>query len=834
MSELVNKEYLSKQFTGYSEVVKEQLNKKVDKTELENYYTSDEVDEIVENFSTGDVDLSSYAKTDDVNTALELKADKTELFSGSYNDLTDKPTIPSTDGLATESYVDEALKDVDVDLSGLATKDELATKADVTHTHTLDDVTDYEAPDLSGYALKTEIPSTDGFVTEESLNTTLEDYAKSVDIVEYDDTVLIERISNVETALDNKADTSAIPDVSNFVEKEEGKGLFSGKYEDLTGSPTIPSTEGLVSEEKLAETLSDYATIDHEHDEIVGNNLTITRNASGLSYTNVNNDGNVYINSRSIPTMTKTSTSSCSTIIGGDNNTIASTVVGNNIIIEGYSNEINGRIIGGAIIGGYDNTLKATSSKNINYGGIIAGYKNEISTSNTEISYDTIVGGYQNSISENASQSSIFGGVSNKFSSTSTSKTNCVIVGGNANEISSGVDSAIFGGTSNKLTSTASGAKNNIVVGGSSNEISSLQNNNTIVGGESNKISSSALYSSVVGGMGNEIQNHYDIILGGNNNKITNGANSAVLGGNANQIVMGSYNIAGGQNNYIAASCATVFGYNLNTSSSYSTVLGTYNSYNSPDYYLCVGNGTSTARSNAMRLTTSGYLYYNTGMGAGADYAEFFEWSDGNPDKEDRCGVFVTFDFDKAYNYETPQELPKIRIANEGDYILGVISGNPSFVGNADENWKKRFLYDEFDRPILQEIQVPITEFKEVETGEYRTEIEYDDDDNEIEVQVPITEFKEVETGEYRTDIVQVPNPDYDESLVYEDRTSRKEWDTTGLLGVMSIKDDGTCEAGKFCKCGANGVATLAEERGIDTFLVLRRVNDNIVKIIFR
>lgn len=30
-------------------------------------------------------------------------------FSGNYNDLTNKPTIPSTDGLATESYVDNAI-----------------------------------------------------------------------------------------------------------------------------------------------------------------------------------------------------------------------------------------------------------------------------------------------------------------------------------------------------------------------------------------------------------------------------------------------------------------------------------------------------------------------------------------------------------------------------------------------------------------------------------------------------------------------------------------------------------------------------------------------------
>ena len=49
-----------------------------------------------------------------------------------------------------------------------------------------------------------------------------------------------------------------IPDISNYVKKETGKGLFSGSYNDLTNKPTIPSTEGLVYESKLNTTLSNY------------------------------------------------------------------------------------------------------------------------------------------------------------------------------------------------------------------------------------------------------------------------------------------------------------------------------------------------------------------------------------------------------------------------------------------------------------------------------------------------------------------------------------------------------------------------------------------------
>lgn len=47
-------------------------------------------------------------------SATDVKAlpDTTTLFSGNYNDLTNKPTIPSIDGLATETYVDDAVKNI--------------------------------------------------------------------------------------------------------------------------------------------------------------------------------------------------------------------------------------------------------------------------------------------------------------------------------------------------------------------------------------------------------------------------------------------------------------------------------------------------------------------------------------------------------------------------------------------------------------------------------------------------------------------------------------------------------------------------------------------------
>lgn len=78
------------------------------------------------------------------------------------------------------------------------------------------------------------IPNPEDFITEEEMSDALSGYAKNEDI----------------------------PDTSNFVEKETGKGLFSGSYNDLTDKPSIPSVDGLVSENNLNEVLLDYVKTD--------------------------------------------------------------------------------------------------------------------------------------------------------------------------------------------------------------------------------------------------------------------------------------------------------------------------------------------------------------------------------------------------------------------------------------------------------------------------------------------------------------------------------------------------------------------------------------------
>lgn len=225
-----------------------------------------------------------------------------------------------------------------------------------------------------------------------------------------------------------------------------------------------------------------------------------------------------------------------------------------------------------------------------------------------------------------------------------------------------------------------------------------------------------------------------------------------------------------------------------------------------------VGNGSgSAARSNALRVTYSGAVYgtgnYNT---SGADYAEFiYEWSDKNKDDEDRVGYFVTVKDRLLYK------------AGPGEHIVGITSGNPSIVGNADEDYYWRWERDEFDRIIW--IDVPEMVEK------------VDGDGNVVrdrETGMPVM----VETGRVIKNGDMKPNPDYDPSKqdLYIERKDRPEWDYVGMLGVLPVRDDGTCIEGGYCKCGEGGIATSAPERGFDTYIVIERVNDHVVKVILK
>lgn len=240
---------------------------------------------------------------------------------------------------------------------------------------------------------------------------------------------------------------------------------------------------------------------------------------------------------------------------------------------------------------------------------------------------------------------------------------------------------------------------------------------------------------------------------------------------------------------------------------------------------MVIGNGTSaSARSNAFRVTFAGAVY---GVGSfhtsGADYSEYFEWADGNPDAEDRVGRFVTLEGDK------------LKLAGPGDYLLGIVSGNPCIVGNGDEDWLGRWVHDEFDRFVkeyLEEDREPLDIPKGLSDEERLALITAQDVREEGGQYYHVTSrVVDYETPSWRLKA----NPAYDPSQPYVERRDRQEWDTVGMLGVLAVRDDGTCQVNAFCQAAEGGIATAAE-RYIpgQTYRVIDRVSDKVVKVVFR
>ena len=157
----------------------------------------------------------------------------------------------------------------------------------------------------------------------------------------------------------------------------------------------------------------------------------------------------------------------------------------------------------------------------------------------------------------------------------------------------------------------------------------------------------------------------------------------------------------------------------------------------------------SNAGVGANSITCEGGLATNTAM----DFAEYFEWSDGNPSNEDRVGHTVSVDGLTG----------KIKIAEEGETVIGVISGTAGYIGGGQAfSWQGRFKHDEWGREVFEE--------------------QKDEDGNLIyadaETRAQIVKTERIETEEY--------DPSLENS--YVPRELRKEWDVVGLVGQIRVR----------------------------------------------
>lgn len=273
-------------------------------------------------------------------------------------------------------------------------------------------------------------------------------------------------------------------------------------------------------------------------------------------------------------------------------------------------------------------------------------------------------------------------------------------------------------------------------------------------------------------------------------------------------VASGSYSHAGGYHTVALGDYSHAGGY-CTTALGYQFVAGKYNnadttsiagvagvssadSQSADETLFVIGYGTSTAAGNAFRISANGKCRgVSTFTASGADFAELFEWEDGNSNNEDRRGLFVAL------------EGEKIKLANNGDDFIGVISGAEAFLGNsASEEWQGKYLTDVFGTRLTQTVEIPE---------------KINDVTNEVITPAhTVTQY--------------VLNPDYNPNEKYIMRENRKEWGIVGLLGQVVVIDDGTCVVGGYVKPSLNGVGT-ASDSG---YRVMKRIDETHIKVLVK
>ena len=168
-------------------------------------------------------------------------------FSGNYNDLYNKPTIPSVVGLASEGYVDSA---IDTAVAGVAT-----------FSGNYNDL--YNKPT---------IPSVVGLASE-----------GYVDIA----VAGIPTFSGNYNDLYNKPTIPSVVGLASegYVDNLVAISTFSGDYNDLSNVPSIPSVVGLASEGYVDTAVAGVATFSGDYNDLV-NTPTIPINLTDLSDVN--------------------------------------------------------------------------------------------------------------------------------------------------------------------------------------------------------------------------------------------------------------------------------------------------------------------------------------------------------------------------------------------------------------------------------------------------------------------------------------------------------------------------------------------------------------------
>lgn len=234
------------------------------------YVTETELSE--KGYITEHQSLEGYATEDYVNDAIaNAKIDGEQVDLSDYAKKTDIPDVSKFITEIPEEYV----TDTELSQKGYLTEhQDISGKADVEHTHSISEVIDYVAPDLSSYALKSEIPDVsnfitsvpDEYITETELNAkgyltqhqSLEGYAKIEDIpTDYLTQIPAEYVTDTE--LESKGYITDVSDKADIQHTHTLKDIDDYQAPDLSGYalksdlPTVPTkTSELTNDSNFA------------------------------------------------------------------------------------------------------------------------------------------------------------------------------------------------------------------------------------------------------------------------------------------------------------------------------------------------------------------------------------------------------------------------------------------------------------------------------------------------------------------------------------------------------------------------------------------------------